>query len=251
MNQATIRKAVTRATAGRLFAWRHELAFPSLGIRYTYIPKNGCSSFKLTLGRAEGWLAPGDDPHSISIRHRLEGKVLTRNAKIRFVVLRDPLSRLASAFLDRFSKEQDEATSRLVAQGLLRPGERLADVTFERFAGFISRQRHEEMDPHWRRQADFVRGEYTHYVDFGTLGRGLELLREHGLEIHQHRPHATSAYRPYGGPASELPAGELLRLRAEEGRVPTTDELASEDVRELARMLYEADYSLIDRVSFV
>ena len=239
------RDLIRRVTAGRLFAWSHELCFPSLGVSYTYIPKNGCSSFKLSLGVAEGWLDDGDDPHSIGLAHRLQGKIRTRRPAVRFVVLRDPASRVASAYLDRFSKESDHTTAALVRQRLV-PNQRYLDsLSFDEFVALVAHQEPKAMDPHWRPQTDFLRGRYTHMIDFRNIEKGFDLLRARHIPIRTYRPHTTSEYRPLDAPAGQIPAVELRRLRSEKGIVPTAQELISEPTGALLRRIYATDYTLI------
>lgn len=242
-----VEKAVSRTPA---FPWRYELAFPSSRMRYTYIPKNGCSTLKLSLGRHEGWLSEGDDPHAISARNRLRGQILTRHTEVRFVVLRDPLQRLASAFLDRFSKPIDHATDSLVDQGLLRAGQQLGDVTFSQFVEFLREVPPSRMDPHWRPQVDFMHGEYTHYFHFERFDRCLAMLEQRRIPLRQHRPHATSRFRPLGAFAGDLPARELQSLRQDQAIAPRPDELARSDIAASVRQLYMRDYALMETIEY-
>ncbi|WP_249424050.1 sulfotransferase family 2 domain-containing protein [Nocardioides coralli] len=246
-----LRRLVDGWIAGSpVFPRRYELAFPTSGLRYTYIPKNGCSTLKLSLGRHEGWLAAGSDPHAISARHRLLGLVRCRRPEVRFVVLRDPLQRLASAFLDRFSKPADHSTQSLKKLGLLSRGQTLGDVTFEQFVEFLLDLPRGRMDPHWRPQVDFMYGPYTHYFSFENFDHCLSMLRQRGVSIHQHRPHATSRYRPVGRFVGQLPARELLELRSSRSIAPTAEELVSPRVSSLVTTLYASDYALMENVDF-
>ncbi len=224
------------------FSWRYELVFPRIGIRYTYIPKNACSSLKLTLGVSEGWLRPSDDPHSIAVYDRVRGKVFGRKIVYpRILVLRDPGHRAASAFLDRFSKEFDSAASQFARRRGAFPRQSIESITFRDFVALLVRLARPRMDPHWRPQADFLSGEYSHVYMLSGIDALYEMLEGQGVPRLDYRPHATSRYLPLGDFAGDIPVVELRHLRAQ-GIVPKPDELIDERIARELGIVYGDDY---------
>lgn len=150
----------------------------SLVHEYAYfeVPKAGCGTMKATLGSAEAaryhpslvelvqanphnrsQATPFVKPFQLSPKQLEE--VLASKRFARFAVVRDPASRLLSAYLEK------------IRQGLQQSGpvmERLRetlgdaapataqDVTLAQFVDVVAAQTSREQDPHWRRQVDLI-----------------------------------------------------------------------------------------------
>ncbi len=96
----------------------------------------------------------------------------------RFVVVRHPLDRLLSCYLDRVSDETSVA-SLAVREGL--GVDRAEDVTFPAFVDFIATQDALAMNPHWRpiyHEAAFEHVRYDMVLRFEALASDLPALFE-------------------------------------------------------------------------
>jgi hypothetical protein len=130
--------------AAHQFASRHALSIYGARAIYSFIPKNGCSTLRYTVARANGCI---DGPSDINWIHsnNLSFSATLRElltAQYTFVVLRCPYSRLASVFLDKIvdgnlRPEQQKAllelgnataTPRTGTSALRRKVQRLADL---------------------------------------------------------------------------------------------------------------------------
>jgi len=142
----------------------------SLVHRYVYVevPKAGCGTMKATLGGLEAARkGPGlvqrvqEAPHNriyatpfvkpFQLPSDLLEEVFTSSAYRRFTVVRDPASRVLSAYLEKIGQGLKQSEPIVAALGL--PA---SQITFSQFLDVIGEQPSREQDPHWRRQADHL-----------------------------------------------------------------------------------------------
>lgn len=148
----------------------------SLVNRYVYVevPKAGCGTMKATLGGMEGSrMGPAyaarvqEFPHDrmratpfvkpFQLPPDLLETVLTSSDYRRFTVVRNPASRVLSAYLEKIRQGLKQSTA-VVEAITARTGQEIAaqDVTFAQFLEVVASQSSREQDPHWRRQADHI-----------------------------------------------------------------------------------------------
>ena len=148
----------------------------SLVHRYAYVevPKAGCGTMKATLGGMEAArMNPGlvqrvqQAPHNrlaatpfvkpFQLPADLLEEVLAGPGFRRFTVVREPASRLLSAYLEKIG--QGLKQSGAVVDALRETtGEEIAaeDISLDQFIAVVAAQTSREQDPHWRRQADHL-----------------------------------------------------------------------------------------------
>ena len=144
------------------------------GYAYVEVPKAGCGTMKATLGGMEAArMNPGmvqrvqSQPHNrlnatpfvkpFQLPPDLLEAVLTSPDYRRFTVVREPASRLLSAYLEKIG--QGLKQSGAVVDALRETtGEEIAaeDISLEQFVDVVAGQSSREQDPHWRRQADHL-----------------------------------------------------------------------------------------------
>jgi hypothetical protein len=150
--------------------------------KYLYQPitKCACTTLKTLLLELEGlpvdeneWRRhqkefnkfPGTD--HLPVRQQLdifEGRTNT----FKFVITRNPYTRLASVYGDKIVHKHKHWLEK-VRKSAAEQGVRLSDpINFEEFVTVVSRQRVEEMDPHWRPQ--FHEGRFA-TIKFDFVGR--------------------------------------------------------------------------------
>ena len=148
----------------------------SLVNRYVYVevPKAGCGTMKATLGGMEASrMGPGlvsrvqEFPHDrlratpfvkpFQLPADFLETVLTSPDYRRFTVVRDPASRVLSAYLEKIRQglKQSIAVVEVLKQRTGRDIE-AGDITFAEFLDVVASQTSREQDSHWRRQADQV-----------------------------------------------------------------------------------------------
>ena len=153
----------------------------SLVNRYVYVevPKAGCGTMKATLGGMEaarlnaGFVQRVQDrPHDRTLAtpfirafqlppDSLE-EALTSSAYRRFAVVRDPATRVLSAYLEKIRQglKQSEPVVAAVTERIGSPI-KATDITFEQFLDVVAEQPARDQDPHWRVQ--------TAHLGLGTI----------------------------------------------------------------------------------
>jgi hypothetical protein len=232
------------------FALRHLYVYPRLSIAYTYIPKNACTSFKRTFGEAEGWLSSrSPSAHEMRVSWWLRGLAHYRGSDEHIVVLRDPLDRVAGAYLDKFLAHKEPAAAQAMASGLgaiVHPNATPADVSFADFVRYLSSARDRDLNEHWRPQRDFLIGSYTRTLRFDRLHVDAAFLVERGLNLKAARGHSTSwSARDLGPGWGRKPARRLRRLRESKGVLPLRKNLYDEELTSLVAGRYETDIELL------
>ncbi|HEX6248592.1 MAG TPA: sulfotransferase family 2 domain-containing protein [Nocardioidaceae bacterium] len=236
------------------FALRHLYVYPRLGVAYTYIPKNACTSFKRTLGKAQGRF-DDDTPsaHTMRMSWWLRGLAAYPRSEERIAVVRDPWDRLLSGYLNRFLMHTDVVADHAWKHGLsdrLGPGRTRGDVTFADFVEFLAATPNHRLNEHWRPQTDFMIGSYTRLVRFEHIAEDTTFLAGHGLQLEAARGHATSVSRRDLGPGwGHRTARRLRRLRRRRGVLPTRENLYDAHLHALVAERYADDVALFERVN--
>lgn len=233
----------------RWFALRHRYVYPKLGIAYTYIPKNACSSLKKTFGVAQGWLPKGKGlAHEMRRSWWLEGLRAYRSADERIVVLRDPFDRLLSAYQDRFLNKDRSAADQAMATGLadlLPVGADRSDVTFAQFVRYLSTTPNRRLDEHWRPQSDFLLGSYTRVIRFDHLAEDTAFLADRGLRLRHVTGHGTGSLRADLGPGwGHRPASDLRVMKTEQRTLPSASSMYDDELVALVRRRFARDLTL-------
>lgn len=102
----------------------------------TWIQKNACTAINASVAAANGIIPSADKFNWMYANESHATLKQIENADYRFVFLRDPLSRLQSAFYDEKVRK-------------------VAD-SFVGFVDFIEREKAIRLDVHWRPQTDFL-----------------------------------------------------------------------------------------------
>jgi hypothetical protein len=226
--------------------------YPKLGIAYTYIPKNACSSFKKTFGRAQGWLPKGrGGAHEMKVSWWLAGMRSYRSATEHIVVLRDPWDRVLSGYQNRFLTREDPASAEAMRTGLadrLPAGADRSDVTFAQFLEYLATTPNHRLNEHWRPQSSFLMGEYSRVIRFDHLDEDTDFLSDRGLQLKRVRGHSTSALRAEVGTGwGYRPARDLGTLKKSERVLPSRASMYDPELEELVRRRYAADVALWER----
>jgi tetratricopeptide (TPR) repeat protein len=238
---------------------------------YCSIPKNGCTLLKLNMvmnsPAREDYLGSGLTVHDyakkITAEEWPEG-AFTSAEYFRFVVLRDPLRRLLSAYLNRivrsrkdlepFDKLQISRTVRDAQARLGIPHDPARSISFEEFVRYVSTAQDVELDKHWMRQVDLVGDDLSVFAHVGKVERiedtldilatrfGFAVERDISLYSRDGSDHVThySETATLAHPYRALPE----ELDAHVEAVPLPDLFYTPELRELAERRYAADIAL-------
>lgn len=187
---ASVNTSILRANPKHNFAHIHALQIFDSGAIYSMIPKNGCTTMRVSIALANGVIADTSQWEWIhlnndSFRPSLKDLAL---APYRFTILRCPYARLVSCFLDKIVRRTADAAKFQAASGL----SNLDRLTFRRFCGELSRTEVLESNMHWRPQTEFlVYAEYDDYFCFEDFAAIAPRLKDKArLTIVDSRPMA-------------------------------------------------------------
>ncbi|MFP7674148.1 sulfotransferase family 2 domain-containing protein [Marivita sp. S0852] len=172
-----------------------------LKIIYLPIAKNACSSLKRLVANLGGVeLQDGEDIHhkldandtGLQFEDRTDNDIrraLSDPSWMRFVVMRDPLDRLVSVYVEKFVQNRTIAgqapTTGPVLEAVLgkedlTPEDFDTGITFREFAEYILSERPERLNGHWRPQAEYLGHiPFTHMYDVKNLEQLANDLRGH------------------------------------------------------------------------
>ena len=230
------------------FAAKHALVQYTSNSIYTFIPKNGCTTMRLSLASANGCIQDLEDwtwVHTNNATFSANLKELLC-ADYTFVILRCPFRRLASAFLDKIVERTPEYWD------LFRQCNDSLDPTkfsFRDFLNTIGRAPRFRNNIHWRPQVQFL--VYQDYDDwfslehFGdtaeniTSNTGMQILDARNLSRHGTQSLKQAAPKNFvDWPISEL---EILKR---DGRIPAYADLYDDETIKLTRSIYSEDLTL-------
>lgn len=229
-------------------ARRHALQHYRSRTILTFIPKNGCTSLRVGLARANGVLSDDSDWRWVHQNNETFAADLgdLARADASVVVLRCPHARLASAYLDKIVRRMPVLHQ--LSQRLDAPID-VDALTFRDFVQLVSKPGILRSDVHWRPQIDFlVFQDYTHWLDFADWNRvGAvigSLIGVTNLDARDLAGHGRERFEPVGdGPFSDTPAVEIADMRRA-GRLPSIRSLYDDDLSKQVAGVFAADLAL-------
>lgn len=226
------------------------LVYPS-GAVFTFIPKNGCTTLRVSLAMANGVLPDLEDWEWVHRNNRTFCASLREvvTAPFTFVVLRCPHARLASVFLDKMVEGGPLGRRFLAREGKERD---LASVTFRDFVTMLDTPALLNFDPHWRPQVDFLVYEdydlwvplerFAQHIPQIEAGAGMKIQDARQLSGHgTDRLEAVGKGRP--GLHADTPRSKLAALR-KQGKAPDYAALYDDDLVARVARLYSQDGAL-------
>jgi len=141
---------------------------------YSFIPKNACSTMRLSVAHANGCIDSIEQGHWIHANNGTFNATLGEaiKADYTFTILRCPFRRLASVFLDKFVAKEPLAWS---YRTRLERKIELDSLTFRDFVKSLTKAGMLRSDIHWRPQVDFLL--YSQYHDYFCLENFEEIVR--------------------------------------------------------------------------
>ncbi|MAU94899.1 sulfotransferase family 2 domain-containing protein [Marinibacterium profundimaris] len=207
------------------FAADYALCHYRAGAVYSFIPKNACSTLRLSLAIANGAIAGPEDwtwIHANNPTFRAALRDLA-TADFTFTVLRCPHARLASVFLDKIVGRSPEYWLLFRETGETIDPKRFS---FRDFVGLVSADDDwQQLNEHWRPQVDFlVYAEYDAWYAVERMAEarddlaariGFDLVDARGLTRH-----GTDRFDLIEGDYADTSMAELAALQ-EAGRAPS------------------------------
>lgn len=230
------------------FAQSHALMLYRARALYSFIPKNACSTLRLSLAIENGCIRGEQDINWIHANNGTFQATLQDaiTADYSFVVLRCPFRRLASVFLDKFVSKDVPSWQYVEAMGR---EVSLDELTFADFTRSLLRPAIRNANIHWRPQVDFLLFDQYHDVFsverfsqavtklndvLGFKVRDARSLTRHGLDQFQ---------LVESGGFSTVPVRELAIMKAE-GCLPSVATLYDQATYQAVAKAYRNDIEL-------
>lgn len=246
--QATCSYGALQNNRKHQFAASQALSLYQSEAIYTFIPKNACTTMRVSLAMENGCIGSLNDfnwIHKNNATFKATFSELIR-AKYTFVILRSPLQRLASVYLDKIV---DRTGVAWVFYDLIQRKISLEEITFRKFVELVTKDHIIREDIHWRPQVDFL--VYEKYDDYFTLENFLEAVpiieEKTGMKIHDARSltkHGTDQYEMLDDKCyADTSPIEIFQMK-QEGRIPSHDSLYDRLLEKKAETAYEDDILL-------
>lgn len=256
------------------FAQKRALSLYDSNAVYSFIPKNACSTLRLSIALANGCIDNVSDFEWIHSNNQTFGADLATlsKAKYTFSVLRCPYSRLASVYLDKIVGFKFEAgvLYRKVNEigiyngtGLFERFQRkkhnrrcqgfINSLSFYDFIQLLKTSSTKNSNPHWRPQIDFlVYKDYDSWFCVEEFSKAVVALKHDiGLEIVDARDltlHGIANLKKLdGGKFSRATSLELRRIKMN-GECPAPNNLYDDELIETVSALYQEDINLYKAV---
>jgi hypothetical protein len=215
---------------------------------YSFIPKNGCSTMRLSVAKANGCIDSIEDGHWIHNNNQTFVPTLQDavRANYKFVILRCPFRRLASLFLDKFvSKEPDAWAYRETLQNNVE----LDDLTFRNFVRSLKKPFVFNSNIHWRLQTDFlIYEEYSDYFSFENFLQMIATLKKKinfdVIDARELTSHGTNKYQKINDQCYADVASFNIAIMKRNGQCPSHESLYDKELFDLVSRLYSNDIEL-------
>jgi hypothetical protein len=232
---------------GIQFALRNTLCYYRKRAIFTFIPKNACSSLRLTLALANGILSNKEQHGFIHKNNHLFAATIRdiSECDFSFVILRSPYRRLTSVFIDKFLKRAP-LCEKIV--GASRLDEAFGSYTFRDFIHAIYEDKKLLLsDAHWIPQSNFLLfEEYTQVFRVEDMKHCSRMIKKLvGVDFIDARPltkHGSDSSRIENVEcAYKLSVNELIAMK-KRGFVPDATNFFNNELSELTRSIYKEDF---------
>ena len=228
------------------YAHRFAISLYASQAIYSFIPKNACSTMRLSVAYANGAITGPADFHWIHANNETFMPTLRdlATARYTFVVLRDPFHRLVSCFLDKM------VTGQIKPNFFSKPvGEAMTEdtLTFRKFV--IGVKKRLNANGHWKPQTAFlVYEDYDDWFAVEDFGRAVTTLeRRIGLEVLDARPisqHGKDRHQPVDDRShADTPVAEIAAMKARR-ELPAFPTMFDDEIIAAVRSLYAEDIAL-------
>ena len=231
-------------------AANHALIHYCSGAVFTFIPKNACTSLRVSLALANGAIASLDDWNWVHANNTTFAASLQDLARApqTAVILRCPFRRLASVFLDKFVSRRPEFWKLYkFERGQIDPDR----LSFRAFVEWLGKSGNVNLDSHWRPQAHFLVYQQYDQVfcmdDMDAFSTFFKAVTDQDfVDSRPFSGHETSGFAPSASD-SHADTG-LLELMVEktQGRLPRAEDLYDDVLIDKVTRLYAEDLRLYE-----
>lgn len=233
----------------------------NLKVVYCSIPKNACTLFKNVIvdnsNDKKQYEQSQQNIHQFLVSKRGDISTLISCLQspeyFKFVLLRNPFTRLASGYLDKFAKHLHPESFAVdvikdVQYSLGLEINIKKSITFEQFIKYLARKEDYELNDHWRPQNNFTGSiEFDLIGQFENLNYVIDTLQnKYYIRIKKKVSEHVTKYHDFAEnlPFYSMYPEELRNL----GGMPKVGQLYSSELENIVRARYEKDIKLYERM---
>jgi hypothetical protein len=237
--------AMLKTNGAHVFAAEHSLQIFRSNSIYTFIPKNACSTLRLSIALENGVIESPDQYNWIHLNNTtfLADLRSLATAQYTFTILRCPFARLASVYLDKIVQRSPIMWQLYDVMKRDVPPE---NMTFRRFVKSLLNPGYLKCNEHWRPQVDFlVYDEYDDYLSVEKFKQACETIElKSGMRVVDARDltmHGISHLKRVAVPnGPDLRPTTILDMR-ERQEVPDPVSLFDDELIVATRKIYQQD----------
>jgi len=230
------------------FAMSYSMMVYGSNALYSFIPKNACSTLRLSVGIENGCIESIEQGHWIHKNSGTFNASLSEaiKAEYTFVILRCPFKRLASVYLDKFVSKESDAW---LYRETLRREINLDDLTFREFVLSLKKSEILYSNIHWRPQSDFlIYKEYSDYFSLEDFPQVISNLKEkidfNIIDARELTMHGTHQYKAINDQCyADVPAFDISVMKRS-GQCPSHESLYDKELFYLVSQIYGSDIEL-------
>ncbi len=230
------------------FAMNHSMMLYQKNALYSFIPKNACSTLRLSTAIENGCIDNVSQGHWIHANNQTFNATLAEAIKVdySFVVLRCPIRRLASVFLDKFVAKEPDAWQ---YRNALERKVELDDLTFREFVKSLKKPAIFNANIHWRPQTDFlIYEEYSDYFSLENFQYAVTTLKEKldftVVDARGLTGHGTQRFQAINKQCYADVSAFDIAVMKRNGQCPTHASLYDKELFSLVSQLYSNDIKL-------
>ena len=233
------------------FAMNYAMQVLNSNAVYSFIPKNGCSTLRLSVAIANGCISGAEQGHWIHANNQTFKPTLkdAATANYKFVVLRCPFRRLASVFLDKFVAKEPDAWQ---YRDLLKREVNLDDLTFDQFVKSLAVPPMKGANIHWKPQNLFLLyKEYDDYFALEHFDKAITTLKEKidfdVVDARSLTGHGTDKFEMLNDDNFSKTSAFDIAVLKRAGKCPSHKALYTEELVQLVKKLYADDLALYSK----
>lgn len=230
------------------FAMSHSMMLYRKNALYSFIPKNGCSTLRLSTAIENGCISGVEQGHWIHDNNQTFNATLAEVIKIdySFVVLRCPFKRLASVFLDKFVAKEPDAWQ---YRNKLERKVELDELTFREFVYSLKETAIFKSNIHWRPQNDFlIYNQYNDYFALENFSHAIKTLKEKiefdVVDARSLTNHGTDSYLELNQQCYADMATFNIAILKRNGECPSHTAMYDEELYDIVSKVYQQDIEL-------
>ncbi|WP_082897152.1 sulfotransferase family 2 domain-containing protein [Thalassotalea crassostreae] len=175
----------------------------------------------------------------------------------KILVVREPYSRLVSAFVDKFCTEEikQKWVQHVIKSVRQEDGCEQPSITFRQFVDYLSTVEVSQLNRHWRPQSHTVQGiDLDIVIDLKYLAQGLKYLEskfnfDSSIDNTQRRQHHQYVNVDESTDWSDTKNIDIMQYKNKNGYFPDKELFYDDEIRKKVKLFYAEDFKLCEKAA--